>query len=365
MSPIDRDPRRASEARFAELLQGVEQARQRRAATSGEACVGRPALLTFETMVAELSALVLDQDAAVERVSRALAAPLNGLKLRPHRPNGVFLFNGTTGVGKTRLAEALATVVYGSADDLIAIDCSEFADGSAVNRLIGPPPGYVGHNEPEGWLTTRVAARPRSVVLFDEIEKAGPPLWNTLLQVCDAGRLTDARGIAASFAETIVVLTGNIGAASANRAPIGFAGVAPKGAIDALDDAVRRMLPPEWLSRLDDVVTFEPLRHDSLRRIARTRAEEFATIVADRGWRIEIGDDVLDHIVNSVADPGRGARQIERVLEREVLSGLAGRSPGSFRSRADPRWGSRRDSRCSTMPRNASTRPAIRCTSRA
>ena len=278
-----------------------------------------------------LSLTVVDQERAVAQIASALAGPLNGLKVRPQRPNGVFLFNGPTGVGKTSMARALADVVYGSVEQLHVVDCSEFASSAAINGIIGPPPGLVGHDRPAGWLTTRVIARPRSVVLFDEIEKAGSELWNLLLQVCDAGRLTDTRGNVADFSHTIVVMTGNMGAVEASRPSIGFA-PSSAGRSNVQSAAVERVLPPELLSRMDDVITFEPLDRASLRRIARNRAQEFAASVAANGWHLEIDDDVLDAVVASASRVQLGARQIERLLERQVLSGLAGYRPGCFRA---------------------------------
>lgn len=341
---IDREPPRRSS--LADLLDRVQQTGHERSAhPSRSTALKRPgdetesesarARVSLETLRNGIATAVLAQAHAVEQVSRALVAPLNGLKLRPTRPHGVFLFNGPTGVGKTEMARAIADVVYGSRERLIVNDCSELGASASVNRLIGPPPGFVGHDNPGSWLTTRLSVHPESVVLFDEVEKAGPELWNLLLQICDSGRLTDARGNTASFSRAIVVLTGNIGAAQAMTQPVGFGRattVAPSLA-GAFATAVERALPPELRSRIDEIIQFEPLDGQALRTIARLRSDEFASDVSAAGWTLTIDDDVLDHVVSAAGAHGLGARQLERVFEREVLTGLVGRTPGCFRAR--------------------------------
>ena len=180
--------------------------------------------LDVPAMIAALQLRVIGQDSAVENVVRRLAVTRAGLDLRPERPDGVFLFVGPSGVGKTEFALALAQELFGSDDALIRLDMSEYSDSSAATRLVGPPPGYVGHDNPSAWLTTRMAKTSAKVLLLDEVEKADPSVWNVFLQVFDAGRLTDCKGVVASFSSTIVIMTSNIGAQAFTKNAMGFAG---------------------------------------------------------------------------------------------------------------------------------------------
>lgn len=276
-----------------------------------------------------LSERVLAQPSAVERIARSLVPSLNGLKFNAHRPNGVLFFNGPTGVGKTQAALAIAEVVYGSSGRVIRIDGSECDASVSTSRLIGPPPGYVGYDRSDGWLTSLVIDQPESVVLIDEIEKADPAVWNLLLQVNDAGRLTDARGRTADFSNSIIVMTANVGAAEASRVRPGF--------IDSSNDrqgemtqAVTRTFTPEFLARIDAVIHFDGLDREALVRIGRQTFDRFAAAVVDRGWHISVDDAVIEHVAHQAADPRHGARTIERSLERELLAGLVEHRPGRY-----------------------------------
>ncbi len=265
---------------------------------------------------------VRGQNDAVTAVSRRIALTMSGLDLRPHRPNGVLLFVGPTGVGKTQLAKAVCEALYGDADRLIRLDMSEYSDKWAISRLIGPQPGYVGSDEPESWLTTRVRRQPRTVVLLDEFEKAHPDVWNTFLQVFDAGRLSDPSGKVADFGDTVIVMTSNLGSKSVGNG-LGF-GSADQAAVaersrERILGAVKDALAPELLNRLDDIVVFQPLARDAIKEIAHREVINVIGRLADRGYRLAIDDDVIDHLSAQGYEPAYGARNLLRVIEQELL----------------------------------------------
>ncbi|HNP56465.1 MAG TPA: AAA family ATPase [Gordonia sp. (in: high G+C Gram-positive bacteria)] len=283
-----------------------------------------PALRSrVEEMSAVMKARVKGQDSAIEAVTRRLALTRSNLDLRPERPNGVFLFVGPTGVGKTELAREIARVEYGGEDALIRLDMSEYSDSWGVSRLTGPMPGYVGSDTPDDWLTTKVANLPRCVVLLDEIEKAHPVVWNVFLQVFDAGRLSDSRGVTADFRDAVVVMTSNIGVRESNSKPIGFGVSAGAERSRALAlDALKDTMPPELLNRIDEVAQFEALSPESITEIARVEVDGAVAMLASRGWTVTVDDDVIEWLATTGYDPAYGARHLQRNIERRLLGEL-------------------------------------------
>lgn len=276
---------------------------------------------------------LLGQDHAIEIVVRRLALTRRSFDLRPERPDGVFFFAGPTGVGKTYLAELLAEQLYGP-DSLIRLDMSEYTDPSAVNRLIGPQPGYVGYDQPESWLTTSMIKAGSAVVLLDEVEKSHPVVWNTFLQLFDSGRLTDARGKTADFSSAVIVLTSNLGSSElAGNTGFGFSGSGGSndGAATAVTREVERILPIELVNRLDDIVVFNVLGDEMIEGIARQVLDEAFERVQGT-YEIEISPDLLASVVNALHDARFGARHVHRVIEEQVLQPLVLEPPGAYRA---------------------------------
>ena len=278
-------------------------------------------------MEAELEKSVIGQSDAVHAVARALRRARADLK-DPNRPIGSFIFLGPTGVGKTLLAKSLAEFMFGDADSLIQIDMSEFMEKFNVSRLVGSPPGYVGHGE-GGELTERVRRHPYSVVLFDEIEKAHPDVTHMLLQIMEEGRLTDTLGRNIDFRNTIIIMTANVGAERlANGAPLGFAtGSDVNDDYDKLRDslleAARKAFKPEFINRLDELIVFRKLGPEELRQIVRLELSKLIARLADQGRKLEIDDDVIECLVNSGANPEHGARPIRRAVGTLIEDPLA------------------------------------------
>ncbi|GJP29195.1 hypothetical protein CLOM_g19137 [Closterium sp. NIES-68] len=262
---------------------------------------------------------VVGQDEAVQAVAEAVLRSRAGLS-RPGQPTGSFLFLGPTGVGKTELAKALAEQLFDDENQLVRIDMSEYMEQHSVARLIGAPPGYVGHEE-GGQLTEAVRRRPYSVVLFDEVEKAHGSVWNTLLQVLDDGRLTDGRGRTVDFSNTVIIMTSNLGA---QHLLAGLSGeVSMEEAKKAVLGEVRKHFRPELLNRLDEMVVFEPLSLPELRKIARLQMRQVAARLADRGVALGVSDSALDVVLKEAYDPVYGARPLRRWLERKVVTQLS------------------------------------------
>lgn len=262
---------------------------------------------------------VVGQDQAVGAVAEAVLRSRAGLG-RAQQPTGSFLFLGPTGVGKTELAKALAEQLFDDDKLLIRIDMSEYMEQHSVARLIGAPPGYVGHEE-GGQLTEAVRRRPYSVVLFDEIEKAHASVFNTLLQVLDDGRLTDGQGRTVDFTNTVIILTSNLGAEYLLSGLMGKCTMAD--ARNMVMQEVKRHFKPELLNRLDEIVVFDPLSHDQLRKVARLQLKDVASRLAEVGVALGVSESALDVILSESYDPVYGARPIRRWLEKKVVTELS------------------------------------------
>jgi ATP-dependent Clp protease ATP-binding subunit ClpC len=273
---------------------------------------------------------VVGQDEAIVAVSRAIRRSRAGLK-DPKRPIGSFLFLGPTGVGKTELARALATELFGGADAIIRMDMSEYMEPHTVARLFGSPPGYVGHDE-GGQLTEQVRRRPYSVVLFDEIEKAHPEVFNTLLQVMDDGRLTDGKGRVVDFKNTVVIMTSNVGSADLRKVgKLGFATVRDAEAGEDRHEAVqskaleglKRAFRPEFLNRIDQVVVFRSLTHENLNVIVNLMLEQVGKRLADQRIGLELDDEVRSFLIGEGYSEEYGARPLRRAIQSHVDDALA------------------------------------------
>lgn len=281
-----------------------------------------------DDLVAALSASIVGQDDAVETVAERLVVTARGLDLRPHRPDGVFLFLGPTGVGKTAMAQALAAELF-APEAFIRLDMSEYNEPQSVNRLTGPPPGYVGYTEPRTWLTTRVRALGPCVILLDEIEKADPEVWNAFLAVFDAGRLTDSRGLVTNFADTIIVLTSNVGADRYHKKALGFA--ANDGSVgDRARAALKDRMPPELVNRLDSVVVFNELAQSDIAAIADLELTQMAPQWRERGYDVSWDHKVLEFLACTGYEPEYGARHVHRVMESRLVSTLMAAGPGRW-----------------------------------
>ncbi len=269
-----------------------------------------------------LRARVIGQDEAISAVARAIRRGRMGLS-DPRRPIGSFIFLGESGVGKTVLAQALAEALFGSEEALLRLDMSEYMEKHSVSRLIGSPPGYVGHEE-GGQLTEQVRRRPYAVILFDEMEKAHPDVFHLLLQVLDDGHLTDARGRRVDFRNTVIILTSNVGTGGDAHRTVGFSteGHAARNREAMLSD-LKRLLRPELLGRVDETIVFAPLGADELRRIASLLLDEIKTRAASTGLAVEFDRSVSERLVTEAAHMGGGARPLRRVTVRLIEDALA------------------------------------------
>jgi len=274
----------------------------------------------------ELHERVIGQDEAVQAVADAVLRARAGLK-DPRRPIGSFLFLGPTGVGKTELCKTLAQALFDTEENMIRLDMSEYMEKHSVARLIGSPPGYVGYDE-GGQLTEAVRRKPYAVVLFDEVEKAHPDVFNTLLQILDDGRLTDSHGRTVDFKNTILIMTSNIGAQYM------LAGITPQGTFapgveDQVMEALRGHFRPEFLNRVDETVLFKPLLQAQLMGIIELLAGNLRERLADRKMGLSITDAAKTFIAEAAYDPIYGARPLRRYLQthletplaREIISG--------------------------------------------
>ncbi len=277
-------------------------------------------------MEEELQKRVVGQEAAIKNVADAVKRSRAGIA-DPERPIGSFIFLGPTGVGKTELTKALAKFMFNDEKSLIRVDMSEFMERHSTSKLIGSPPGYVGHEE-GGSLTETVRHRPYSVVLFDEIEKAHPEVFNLLLQVLDNGRLTDAKGRTVNFKNTVIILTSNIGSQYIDKMEsMGFgSGGAKEDYTEAKSrvvDSLKDYFRPEFLNRLDEIITFDILSKDVIGDIVRIQVEEVVKRLKGKEIALNIGDDVIAYLAKEGYDPHYGARPLKRLIQNKILTPVA------------------------------------------
>jgi len=287
-------------------------------------------LLRMEELLHER---VVGQDEAVKAVARAIRRGRVGLK-DPKRPIGSFLFLGPTGVGKTELCKSLAEAMFGDENAMIRIDMSEYMERHTVSRMIGSPPGYVGHDE-GGQLTEKVRRKPYSVVLFDEIEKAHEDVWNILLQILDDGRITDSQGRTVDFKNTVIVMTSNIGAKAltAAGAKLGFSAQARdtdpdaeqkfQQARDTVMAELRQTFRPEFLNRIDDIIVFRALTEEDIREVARRMLKTVSARMETMGIHLDASDEAVAELAKEGFDPKYGARPLRRAIQNKVEDAVA------------------------------------------
>ena len=282
----------------------------------------REKLLHLDT---ELHNKVVGQDVAIEAISDAIRRSRAGLQ-DENRPIGSFIFLGTTGVGKTELAKALAEFLFNNDQSMVRIDMSEYQERHSVSRLIGAPPGYVGYDE-SGQLTEAVRRKPYSVVLLDEIEKAHPDVFNILLQVLDDGRLTDNKGRVVDFKNTIVIMTSNIGSHIIQER---FANLTDKNVEEVVEDTrkevvtlLKQTIRPEFLNRIDEIIMFTPLSKAEIRDIVSLMFKQVQKMLEKNNVKISVTDDAMQKLADKGYDPQFGARPLKRVIQKEVLNALS------------------------------------------
>jgi ATP-dependent Clp protease ATP-binding subunit ClpC len=269
----------------------------------------------------ELHGRVVGQNEAIKAVSRSIRRTFAGIK-DPNRPSGSFVFLGPTGVGKTELARTLAEYLFGDQESMIRLDMSEYMERHTVSRLVGSPPGYVGYDE-GGQLTEQVRRRPYSVVLFDEIEKAHPDVFNILLQILEDGVLTDAQGRTVDFKNVVLIMTSNVGAQHINKTKsLGFgdneAGLSYKEMKARVTTELRKIFRPELLNRIDETIVFHKLERADMRHIIEIQIRRLRKQLTDREVTIEFTREALDKLSDAGYDPAFGARPLKRVLQRMI-----------------------------------------------
>ncbi|MEP6711553.1 MAG: AAA family ATPase, partial [Ferruginibacter sp.] len=284
----------------------------------------REKLLNLED---ELHKRVVGQDEAIEAVADAIRRSRAGLQ-DAKKPIGSFIFLGTTGVGKTELAKALAEYLFDDDSMMTRIDMSEYQEKHSVSRLIGAPPGYVGYDE-GGQLTEAVRRKPYSVVLLDEIEKAHPDVYNILLQVLDDGRLTDNKGRLVNFKNTIIIMTSNMGSQVIQD---NFEAVTEKNKAEIVErtkvevvNLLKQIIRPEFLNRIDEIIMFQPLMKKEIRGIINIQLEGLKKLVATNGIDLQFNDYALDYLAENGYDPQFGARPLKRLIQKEIVNKLSKR----------------------------------------
>lgn len=279
-------------------------------------------------MAEALKGKVIGQEEAVQKVVKAIQRNRVGLK-DPNKPIGSFIFLGPTGVGKTQLAKELAKYLFDSEDALIRIDMSEYMEKFSVTRLIGAPPGYVGYEE-GGQLTEKVRRKPYSIVLLDEIEKAHPDVFNLLLQILDDGQITDSLGRKIDFKNTVIIMTSNIGARQLKDfgQGVGFTTKAKKENVEehnrsVIENALRKAFAPEFLNRIDDVIIFNSLEKEDMKKIIEIELQGLFKRIAEMGYNLKITDKAKDYIIEKGFDPNYGARPLKRAIQKYIEDPLA------------------------------------------
>ena len=263
---------------------------------------------------------VIGQDEAVTALSKAIRRSRSGLK-DPRRPAGSFIFLGPSGVGKTELSKALAEFLFNSEDALLSFDMSEYMEKHSVSRLVGSPPGYVGFDE-GGQLTKAVRQRPYSVVLFDEIEKAHPDVFNILLQILEEGRLTDAQGRTVDFRNTVIIMTSNVGAREiAQSAPLGFSagsgdGLSDKEIKSRVMSEMKKLFRPEFLNRIDEIIVFKSLTEEQIGQIVELMVADLRDRMIERNMSINLTEGATRLIAREGTDAAFGARPLRRAIQR-------------------------------------------------
>ncbi|MEM9896720.1 MAG: ATP-dependent Clp protease ATP-binding subunit, partial [Bacteroidota bacterium] len=280
------------------------------------------------TMGDDLKGKVIGQDEAISKLTKAIQRTRVGLK-DPKKPIGSFVFLGPTGVGKTEMAKVLSTFLFDKDDSLIRIDMSEYMEKFSVSRLVGAPPGYVGYEE-GGQLTEKVRRKPYSVVLLDEIEKAHPDVFNILLQVLDDGILTDGLGRKVDFRNTLIIMTSNIGVRDLKDfgAGIGFATKAKKDNMDeimksTIQNALKKTFSPEFLNRLDDVITFNSLEREDIFKIIDITLDKLFGRIRDLGYKVELTKKAKEFLSDKGYDPQYGARPLARAIQKHLEDPVA------------------------------------------
>ena len=276
----------------------------------------------------ELHQRVVGQDEAIRAVADAVRRSRAGLQY-PKRPIGSFIFLGTTGVGKTELAKALADYLFNDENMMTRIDMSEYQEKFSVSRLVGAPPGYVGYDE-GGQLTEAVRRKPYSVVLFDEVEKAHPDVFNILLQVLDDGRLTDNKGRTVNFKNTIIIMTSNMGSQLIQQRFEELAGQSEAQREKTLEttktevlDMLKRTIRPEFLNRIDDIIMFEPLTQPQIEQIVRLQVNGICRLLGEQDVKLMVSDEAVSLVARAGFDPEFGARPVKRALQRMLLNDLS------------------------------------------
>jgi ATP-dependent Clp protease ATP-binding subunit ClpA len=278
-------------------------------------------------MEEDLQKRVVGQNHAVKLIAEAVKRSRAGIA-DPNRPIGSFLFLGPTGVGKTELSKALAEFMFDDAEALLRIDMSEFMEKHSVSKIIGSPPGYVGHEE-GGSITEKVRHRPYSVILLDEVEKAHPEVFNVLLQVLDSGHLTDAKGRKVNFKNTIIIMTSNIGAEHIDRmSSFGF--TKDKGDVaqyvqakDKVLESLKNYFRPEFLNRLDEIIVFDILSTETIRSIVELQVAEVQKRLLGKDIVLAVDNAVFDFLAKEGYDPKFGARPLKRVIQSRILTPIA------------------------------------------
>jgi ATP-dependent Clp protease ATP-binding subunit ClpC len=268
---------------------------------------------------------LVGQSKAVAAVADAIRRARSGLK-DPRRPIGSFIFIGPSGVGKTELAKALAEFMFDDEEALVRIDMSEYREQHTVSRLFGAPPGYVGYEE-GGQLTEAVRRRPYRVILFDEIEKAHPEVWNALLQILDDGRLTDGQGRVVDFRNTVLIMTSNLGTEYVTKGgTLGFLGSSGEGDQanqEKIEKALKNAFRPEFLNRIDEIILFSSLSKEDMRKIVALQMEDIRSRLGEHDLKVELTEAATDWLASEGYDPAFGARPLKRALQKHVESPLS------------------------------------------